>query len=159
MVKSADAFKTISEVANELDMPQHVLRFWESRFKQIKPLKRGGSRRYYRPDDVKLLSGIRHLLYNEGYTIKGVQRILKEKGVRYVSSSPKSPSILPEEQVESTTAIDVSDFVATPTVAPTAPSSSAHSPILGTPTAVSSVAIKDVLAELLECKRLLDQTR
>lgn len=82
--KAADAFRTISEVAEDLDLPQHVLRFWETRFSQIKPLKRGGGRRYYRPDDVELLRGIRHLLYGEGYTIKGVQRILKEQGPRFV---------------------------------------------------------------------------
>ncbi|TCT11479.1 MerR-like DNA binding protein [Tepidamorphus gemmatus] len=82
--KSPEAFRTISEVAEELDLPQHVLRFWETRFSQIKPMKRGGGRRYYRPEDVNLLRGIRHLLYGEGYTIKGVQRILKEQGVRYV---------------------------------------------------------------------------
>eukprot|EP01037_Dinobryon_pediforme_P022163 gene22163-23226_t len=75
---------TISEVAADLDLPQHVLRFWETRFSQIKPLKRGGGRRYYRPDDVDLLKGIRHLLYGEGYTIRGVQRILKEQGIRFV---------------------------------------------------------------------------
>jgi DNA-binding transcriptional MerR regulator len=82
--KSPDAFRTISEVADDLDMPQHVLRFWETRFSQIKPLKRGGGRRYYRPDDVDLLKGLRRLLYGEGYTIKGVQRILKEQGARHV---------------------------------------------------------------------------
>ncbi|HEX8165449.1 MAG TPA: MerR family transcriptional regulator [Beijerinckiaceae bacterium] len=84
--KSPDAFRTISEVADDLDLPQHVLRFWETRFSQIKPLKRGGGRRYYRPDDVDLLKGIRHLLYGEGYTIKGVQRILKEDGIRFVQA-------------------------------------------------------------------------
>ena len=84
--KSPDAFRTISEVADDLDLPQHVLRFWETRFAQIRPLKRGGGRRYYRPDDVDLLKGIRHLLYGEGYTIKGVQRILKEEGARFVQS-------------------------------------------------------------------------
>src|SRR6188474_1825628 len=84
--KGPDAFRTISEVAEELDLPQHVLRFWETRFAQIKPLKRGGGRRYYRPDDVDLLKGIRHLLYGEGYTIKGVQRILKEDGIRFVQA-------------------------------------------------------------------------
>ncbi|WP_249690368.1 MerR family transcriptional regulator [Stappia sp. WLB 29] len=82
--KSPDAFRTISEVADDLDLPQHVLRFWETRFSQIRPLKRGGGRRYYRPDDIDLLRGIRHLLYGEGYTIKGVQRILKEQGPRFV---------------------------------------------------------------------------
>jgi DNA-binding transcriptional MerR regulator len=82
--KAPDAFRTISEVAEELDLPQHVLRFWETRFSQIKPLKRGGGRRYYRPQDVELLKGIRHLLYGEGYTIRGVQRILREQGARFV---------------------------------------------------------------------------
>lgn len=86
MEKSPDAFRTISEVAEELDLPQHVLRFWETKFPQIRPLKRGGGRRYYRPDDVELLRGIRHLLYGEGYTIRGVQRILKEEGPRYVQA-------------------------------------------------------------------------
>jgi DNA-binding transcriptional MerR regulator len=84
--KAPDAFRTISEVADELDLPQHVLRFWESRFHDIKPMKRGGGRRYYRPDDVDLLRGIRHLLYGEGYTIRGVQRILREQGARFVQA-------------------------------------------------------------------------
>jgi len=82
--KAPDAFRTISEVAEDLDIPQHVLRFWETRFTQIKPMKRRGGRRYYRPDDVDLLRGIRRLLYGEGYTIRGVQRILKEHGVKSV---------------------------------------------------------------------------
>jgi DNA-binding transcriptional MerR regulator len=82
--KAPDAFRTISEVADELDIPQHVLRFWETRFAQIKPMKRSGGRRYYRPDDVDLLKGIRRLLYGEGYTIRGVQRILKEHGIKSV---------------------------------------------------------------------------
>ena len=80
MDKSADAFRTISEVAGELDLPQHVLRFWETRFPQIKPLKRAGGRRYYRPRDIEVLRTIKHLLYGQGYTIKGVQRVLKEQG-------------------------------------------------------------------------------
>ena len=84
MDKAPDAFRTISEVADDLDIPQHVLRFWETRFAQIKPMKRSGGRRYYRPDDVDLLKGIRRLLYGEGYTIRGVQRILKEHGVKSV---------------------------------------------------------------------------
>jgi DNA-binding transcriptional MerR regulator len=83
--KAPDAFRTISEVADELDLPQHVLRFWETRFHDIKPMKRGGGRRYYRPDDVDLLRGIRHLLYGEGYTIRGVQRILREQGGKFVA--------------------------------------------------------------------------
>jgi DNA-binding transcriptional MerR regulator len=84
--KAPDAFRTISEVGDELDIPQHVLRFWESRFPQIKPMKRAGGRRYYRPDDVDLLRGIKHLLYGEGYTIRGVQRILREQGPKFVQS-------------------------------------------------------------------------
>jgi DNA-binding transcriptional MerR regulator len=84
--KAPDAFRTISEVAEEIDVPQHVLRFWESRFSHIRPMKRGGGRRYYRPDDVDLLRGIRHLLYGEGYTIRGVQRILREHGGAFVQN-------------------------------------------------------------------------
>jgi DNA-binding transcriptional MerR regulator len=84
--KAPDAFRTISEVAGDLDIPQHVLRFWETRFAQIKPMKRSGGRRYYRPDDVDLLKGIRRLLYSEGYTIRGVQRILKEHGIKSVQN-------------------------------------------------------------------------
>lgn len=81
MAKAAEAFRTISEVADELDLHKHVLRFWEVKFPQIKPMKRGGGRRYYRPQDLELLRGIRHLLHAEGYTIKGVQRILRERGI------------------------------------------------------------------------------
>jgi DNA-binding transcriptional MerR regulator len=84
--KAPDAFRTISEVADDLDVPQHVLRFWETRFNQIKPMKRSGGRRYYRPDDVNLLRGIRRLLYGEGYTIRGVQRILREHGIKSVQN-------------------------------------------------------------------------
>lgn len=83
--KSPDAFRTISEAAEELDVPQHVLRFWETRFSQVKPMKRAGGRRYYRPADVELLKGIRSLLYKEGYTIRGVQKILKEDGAPHVA--------------------------------------------------------------------------
>src|SRR5258706_10446780 len=81
---SREALRTISEVAVDLDVPQHVLRFWETRFATVKPLKRGGGRRYYRPDDLDLLKGIRSLLYSDGLTIKGVQKILREQGPRYV---------------------------------------------------------------------------
>ena len=83
--KSPAAFRTISEVSIELDVPQHVLRFWESKFGQIRPMKRGGGRRYYRPEDLELLRGIRRLLYTDGYTIKGVQKVLREAGVRAVA--------------------------------------------------------------------------
>jgi len=88
--KSASAFRTISEVATDLDVPQHVLRFWETRFTQIRPLKRAGGRRYYRPEDVELLRRIRELLYNSGYTIKGVQRLLRDAGRRPEDTPPDS---------------------------------------------------------------------
>lgn len=91
--KAPDAFRTISEVASELDLPQHVLRFWETRFSQIKPMKRGGGRRYYRPEDIDLLRGIRLLLYGEGFTIRGVQRLLKEKGVGFVVEVGRTGSV------------------------------------------------------------------
>jgi len=98
--KSDQAFRTISEVANELDLPQHVLRFWETKFNAIKPMKRGGGRRYYRPDDVILLKRIRDLLYNDGYTIKGVQKLLRDGGSKIAAApgpkkgdTPPSPAI------------------------------------------------------------------
>tara|TARA_B100000513_G_C11735895_1_gene128509 strand:- start:43 stop:471 length:429 start_codon:yes stop_codon:yes gene_type:complete len=81
-IKSPEAFRTISEVSKDLSLPQHVLRFWETKFAQIKPIKRGGGRRYYRPEDVSLLRGIKNLLYNDGYTIRGVQKVIKENGTR-----------------------------------------------------------------------------
>lgn len=83
--KAPDAFRTISEVSETLDVPQHVLRFWEAKFTQVKPLKRAGGRRYYRPEDIDLLKGVRGLLYNEGFTIKGVQKVLREQGAKHVA--------------------------------------------------------------------------
>ncbi len=146
-MKSPDAFKTISEVANELDLPQHVLRFWETRFKQIKPLKRGGGRRYYRPDDVMLLKGIRHLLYAEGYTIKGVQRILKEQGNRFVTAVASGAPVLADGQDQpGKQAVPVAQ-VASAMAASKSQSGDARADLQG------------VLTELLECKRLLDQVR
>ena len=100
MDKAPDAFRTISEVADELDIPQHVLRFWETRFAQIKPMKRSGGRRYYRPDDVDLLKGIRRLLYGEGYTIRGVQRILKEHGIKSVQAVADETSAVSFDAIE-----------------------------------------------------------
>jgi len=92
MSKAAEAFRTISEVADELDVQKHVLRFWEARFPQVRPMKRGGGRRYYRPEDMELLRGIRHLLHAEGYTIKGVQKILREQGIDHVKQHGRAPS-------------------------------------------------------------------
>jgi len=146
--KSPDAFRTISEVAQELDLPQHVLRFWETRFNQIKPMKRGGGRRYYRPDDVDLLKGIRHLLYSEGYTIKGVQRILKDHGNRFVASAADGGMALALEQAApAKTAVPVAEVVSG--------ASSAKASTLGK----DSETLQSALSELLECKRLLDQAR
>ena len=110
MDKAPDAFRTISEVADDLDLPQHVLRFWETRFQQIKPMKRGGGRRYYRPDDIDLLRGIRHLLYGEGYTIRGAQRILKDHGVKFVQHVWKAGAPQPARAAEIEEVEVVRDF-------------------------------------------------
>jgi len=93
--KNEQAFRTIGEVAESLDLPPHVLRFWESRFKELEPVKRAGGRRYYRPRDVELVMALRHLLYGQGYTIKGVQRILKEQGVRAVIDGLRAGTFRP----------------------------------------------------------------
>jgi DNA-binding transcriptional MerR regulator len=93
--KSPEAFRTISEVATELDIPQHVLRFWESRFAQVRPVKRAGGRRYYRPEDVDLLRGIRALLYREGFTIKGAQKVLRDRGLRHVVELGRATIVAP----------------------------------------------------------------
>lgn len=118
MEKSPDAFRTISEVAEWLDVPTHVLRFWESRFAQIKPVKRAGGRRYYRPNDMRLIGGIKVLLHDDGLTIRGVQKMLREKGIRHVSSfSPLLPgevasdAAVPEEVVDLTPAEPVGEPV------------------------------------------------
>lgn len=108
MDKSADAFRTISEAAEELDVPQHVLRFWETRFSQIKPMKRGGGRRYYRPEDMELLRAIRHLLYGEGYTIRGVQRLLKERGLKMVIAMRTGGAVPPATSAPAPAAAPVS---------------------------------------------------
>ncbi|MGG5808242.1 MerR family transcriptional regulator [Falsiroseomonas sp. CW058] len=94
--KAPTAFRTISEVADDLQIPQHVLRFWETKFPQLKPLKRGGGRRYYRPEDIALLKRISDLLYTQGYTIKGVQRLLREGGIEEAGASPELPLGDPE---------------------------------------------------------------
>jgi DNA-binding transcriptional MerR regulator len=172
--KAPDAFRTISEVAQELDVPQHVLRFWESRFREIKPMKRGGGRRYYRPDDLDLLRGIRHLLYGEGYTIRGVQRLLREQGMRFVQNvwQPGAPQPVhrpaeedePSEQAE---ADERADAVSPPPLrgadagereqrfgsAPVAPPASA--PAAGL-TRADAQKLRAALQDLTECRRLLD---
>lgn len=147
--KSADAFRTISEVAEDLDIPQHVLRFWETRFSQIKPLKRGGGRRYYRPDDVALLKGIRRLLYGEGYTIKGLQRILKEQGPRHVQAIGRGAPIGPPP-TEAGGASSRLAGEATPRQ-----QSPARAPV--PPGLDDMTLLTAVMAELGECKRILDR--
>jgi DNA-binding transcriptional MerR regulator len=170
--KSPDAFRTISEVAEDLDLPQHVLRFWETRFNQIRPLKRGGGRRYYRPDDVELLKGIRHLLYGQGYTIRGVQRILKEQGVKTVQAlgrgevsvppPPGGPVARPPEADYS--APDDADFgeddVGYERAEPRLPASASPAGARGP--SISDEALmrlRAALAELVECRRLIDVAR
>lgn len=189
MDKGPDAFRTISEVADELDLPQHVLRFWETRFNQIKPLKRGGGRRYYRPTDVDLLKGIRHLLYEEGYTIKGVQKILRQNGVQFAIAIGGGDMSALEEMSKRTSA-------AAQTKADTAAKTEAAMPQAVVPEAPepdmlvgeakpkgkgffglgkggadaadkagedisrdNRTLLQEALFDLLECKRLLDQAR
>ena len=111
--KSAAAFRTISEVAGSLDVPQHVLRFWETKFTQVRPLKRGGGRRYYRPEDVELLRAIRTLLYDEGYTIKGVQKLLREGGIKAASQRLDGDETAEPEGERAPAAADIAERPAT----------------------------------------------
>ena len=138
--KSAAAFRTISEVANDLDVPPHVLRFWETKFPQVRPLKRGGGRRYYRPEDVSLLKRIRELLYADGYTIKGVQRLLRDGSVKVL-------------QVD-----DVEELAATPVDQVPALDSESENPHSGLSAGARS-EISKVLEELLSLKKQLQQAR
>jgi len=180
--KAPDAFRTISEVAEEISVPQHVLRFWESRFAQIRPLKRGGGRRYYRPDDVDLLRGVRHLLYGEGYTIRGVQRILREEGLAFVQSVWRPGAELPppdpddddagavEEQIEMRSREDPSFLAHAPLYGEPA---NEHAPIRREPTLTPPAAteparprlaaesedrrkLQSALDELIACRSLID---
>ena len=146
MEKSPEAFRTISEAAEELNLPQHVLRFWETRFTTIKPLKRGGGRRYYRPEDVLLLKGIRHLLYDQGFTIKGVQRILKDQGSRFVVGIGEGN---PVGALVKNAADDEDE-----TPVATVPLRNG-----GTLDAGDREKLGVVLRDLLECKRMLERAR
>lgn len=154
MEKSPDAFRTISEAADELDLPQHVLRFWETRFSNIKPLKRGGGRRYYRPEDVLLLKGIRHLLYEQGFTIKGVQRILKDQGIRYVIGVGEGRVM----ELEVAQPVGEPGSSSTPEPSPPDP---VASPADGGQALdeADREKLSDVLRELLDCKRILERAR
>ena len=181
--KSAEAFRTISEVADELDVPQHVLRFWESRFAQIRPVKRAGGRRYYRPDDVDLLRGIKHLLYGEGYTIRGVQRILREQGPKFVQAvwqpGAAQPAVLPEEEeapeqaeslapdeaartlfglLQAPSASRTEDDAETEVSAPVASALLAAQPPAAAQLTRDNVRrLQSALHELRECRRLIDE--
>jgi len=97
--KSPEAFRTISEVSKDLSLPQHVLRFWETKFIQIKPIKRGGGRRYYRPEDIRLLRGIKSLLYNDGYTIRGVQKVIKDVGTKKILRNEVSNNSFTDKEI------------------------------------------------------------
>lgn len=133
--KSKNAFRTISEVATELDVPQHVLRFWETKFVQVRPMKRGGNRRYYRPEDIELLTAIRDYLYTDGYTIKGVQKLIKNKGVRAFIDGWN------EQKIRTQTV-----SAETPPKAPVAGSASASS--AGAPDPADKALLKAVIEEL-----------
>lgn len=179
MDKAPDAFRTISEVADDLDIPQHVLRFWETRFTQIKPMKRSGGRRYYRPDDVDLLRGIRRLLYGEGYTIRGVQRILKEHGIASVQRLADATAVASfgaiEEAVgrslseqdddEATPGIDLddddyesADGIDFRLLEPDEDDIEGAGPIAGVAGArpLDVARLQNVLADLIACRELLD---
>ena len=182
MEKSPDAFRTISEVADDLDLPQHVLRFWETRFTQIKPMKRGGGRRYYRPQDVELIKGIRHMLYDQGYTIKGVQKLLRDNGNQFLVAIGSGDlaaieAIAQRKQAEAAPADAAAQRRAQPgrrdagrraqgQAQSGASSASARprttgrcSPDAGKLSRDNRALLQEALFDLLECKRLLDQVR
>jgi DNA-binding transcriptional MerR regulator len=145
MEKSPEAYRTIREVADLMDLPQHVLRFWETRFPQIRPLKRAGGRRYYRPDDIERLRLIRRLLYDEGYTIKGVQRLFKEQGVQALSGGAA---------LRSGPSADAPDGVASP--AAQSDGAAKTKPRLQ---AIDLAALRAALAEIVDAERILAQAR
>ncbi|MGL4324538.1 MAG: MerR family transcriptional regulator [Beijerinckiaceae bacterium] len=168
--KAPDAYRTISEVADDLDLPQHVLRFWETRFSQIKPLKRGGGRRYYRPDDVALIIGIRELLYSQGFTIKGVQKILREHGARHVqaagrSVAPKAPAIrtdaatVPVAEGAAATLAVREQTQRTDRPVPSMPAMALDASTAHTGMADHRRDLESVLQELIACQRVLAAAR
>jgi DNA-binding transcriptional MerR regulator len=181
MEKSPDAFRTISEVAEDLDLPQHVLRFWETRFTQIKPLKRGGGRRYYRPQDVELIKGIRHMLYDQGYTIKGVQKLLRDNGnqflvaigsgnisaVEAIAQRKQAEPASPSAQQSAQRSLDDETLVGEPKVRPNrrffglgkAEDDGPVAPDTAKLSRDNRALLQEALFDLLECKRLLDQVR
>ncbi|WP_048647790.1 MerR family transcriptional regulator [Nitratireductor soli] len=174
MDKSPDAFRTISEAAEELDLPQHVLRFWETRFAQIKPLKRGGGRRYYRPQDIDLIKGIRHMLYEQGYTIKGVQKLLRDNGNQFIVAVGRGDVAAVEAITQSRQAeaerqrgSEEEGLVGIPKVKPNKrffglARGDGDGPVAADSSSLSRdnrALLQETLFDLLECKRLLDQVR
>ncbi len=162
------SLKTIGEVAVSLDLPQHVLRFWETRFKEIAPVKRAGGRRFYRPRDIELVEAIRHLLYREGYTIKGVQRILKESGVDAVladvarrRNDPSAPPDAPSGRLEPLFPQQATLDLPAPPPAVLAQAPAFHAPMVILPPgdADAELVLRRTLAEIEECRRLLELTR
>ena len=165
--KSPDAFRTISEAAEELDVPQHVLRFWETRFTQIKPMKRAGGRRYYRPADVELLKGIRSLLYKDGYTIRGVQKILKEDGAPYVAGVGRGEIEARKRDGEMASAPPPGTAKAAPRVSKAAAAKAAAAPVAApaeTPKVVNRLSdthaemLRSALRDLGDARKILDPT-
>ncbi|MBX4335654.1 MerR family transcriptional regulator [Bartonella raoultii] len=167
MDKSSDAFRTISEVAELLELPQHVLRFWETRFRQIKPMKRGGGRRYYRPSDIDLLNAIKQLLYDQGYTIKGVQRLLKENGVAFVTGFGNGDLdamnvVMEKKHAERTSESNSSKPKKSSFGLLNFMKNEEHASI-GSVNAykdkTDKALLQETLFELIECKRVLDRAR
>jgi len=165
--KAPEAFRTISEVAEELNVPQHVLRFWESRFHEIKPMKRGGGRRYYRPQDIDLLRGIRHLLYGEGYTVRGVQRLLREQGHRFVQNvwQAGAPQTSQGVAADHSNAGEIEERVSASTAPPEVsfrsqtPGASPRSERASALSAEQRSRLQEAMRELSECQRLLAAAR
>lgn len=147
--KSPEAYRTIREVADSLDLPQHVLRFWETRFPQIRPLKRAGGRRYYRPDDIERLKLIKRLLYDEGYTIKGVQKLFKEQGVQALSAAVSPVAPLADPPSAAAPPVETSQ-------APQSPDATAIRPKLADD---EIAALREALAEIANAERILAQAR
>ena len=151
--KAPTAFRTISEVADELHIPQHVLRFWETKFPQIKPLKRGGGRRYYRPDDIQLLRRISDLLYIQGYTIKGVQRLLRDGGGLLADDIPPAP---PAERAAAEAEQATPPSLPEPEATPVAEAPVSAAPVIPDEGPALRLVLETVLHELVELRALLD---
>jgi DNA-binding transcriptional MerR regulator len=154
--KGASAFRTIGEVASDLDLPAHVLRFWESKFPQLKPLKRGGGRRYYRPEDVALLRRIRQCLYQDGYTIRGVRQLLGADSGGPTRDPAAAPTLFPLELAAAPAA--ASDEAPEQPTGPAKPARrSRRRPIAPDAKADTKAALEEIRRELLEARALLDE--